>query len=281
MPTIANALALVSSRKRESVRRAITAPDAKLATSGNNIVVICPRQARVYKHLASKRAFRNERDVLTVVARISPPYRGLVGGGVVSYSGRWVWSEYLPLRSLNRQLGTTDDRVCPALPKRVAWDIFFQVACILLWMHRHHLLHLDVKPSNIFVRGVHSDGTYDVALGDYDHAHDVKRRADYKSPFGTPIYAAPEASKRQYGARAPAADVFALGATTYELLTGTDFDGARNLHGVIRDMTAHEASARPTLRALLIDPRVTKYIPKRRQREIFERLGESTLPKVA
>ncbi|HJS86493.1 MAG TPA: serine/threonine-protein kinase [Acetobacteraceae bacterium] len=85
------------------------------------------------------------------------------------------------------------------------------VASALLHMHEQGVLHLDVNPSNIIV----SHGR--PILFDLGTA---RRRPDWNSGRleGTRHYMAPEQCLRQ--PVAPATDVFGLGVTLYEMLTG-------------------------------------------------------------
>ena len=76
------------------------------------------------------------------------------------------------------------------------------------------IVHHDVKPANIML-----STDYESRLGDFDLA-DIREPGDF-SPcigWGSPGYASPE--RLYYGGEDARGDVFSLGATLYELLTG-------------------------------------------------------------
>ncbi len=103
------------------------------------------------------------------------------------------------------------------LPSRRAATYLLQIALAVHHAHEMGILHRDLKPSNVLI-----DTTQDQALvTDFGLA---KRVADGVSLtgtgaiVGTPSYMAPEQAGGQ--ASAPAADVYALGAILYEMVTG-------------------------------------------------------------
>lgn len=75
-------------------------------------------------------------------------------------------------------------------------------------------LHLDVKPRNIVM-------TATPRLIDLSVARTVERARAVTGPVGTDAYMAPEqCDPRRHGEIGPASDVFGLGATAFEALTG-------------------------------------------------------------
>lgn len=96
-------------------------------------------------------------------------------------------------------------------------EIGSRVATALHDLHRQHLVHLDVKPSNIMFR---PDGTavlVDFGLSRHDRLPDLLEE-EFKLPMGTGPYISPE--QVQYVRSDPRSDLFALGVMLYHLSTG-------------------------------------------------------------
>jgi serine/threonine-protein kinase len=128
----------------------------------------------------------------------------LPDGQTVSY----VVMELLDGQTLGQRLGDG------ALPWRTAVDIAAQVAGALAAAHRRGIVHRDIAPANVMLT---SGG---VKVVDFGIAALAGGRGDPDGGglLGTPAYVAPE--RLDDAPAAPAADVYALGALLYELLTG-------------------------------------------------------------
>jgi serine/threonine-protein kinase len=111
-----------------------------------------------------------------------------------------------------------------------AVQVALEVLDPLAEAHTLGLVHRDVKPSNIFVT-YPEPGVPFVKLLDFGLVNDVAtlpgslRLTRSGFMLGTPAYMAPEQLQGRASAH-PTADVWAVGATLYELLTGRlPFDG--------------------------------------------------------
>ena len=108
-----------------------------------------------------------------------------------------------------------------------------KVATALHDLHCQHVVHLDIKPSNIILR----EGDGEVVLIDYGLSHHMKlpdlMAEEFRVPYGTAPYMAPE---QVFGIRSePRSDLFALGAMMYFLATGTrPFGDPQSLKGLKR-----------------------------------------------
>jgi len=104
------------------------------------------------------------------------------------------------------------------LPHRKAAEYVAKVARAIHFAHEHGVLHRDLKPANILI-----DGNGEPHVTDFGLAR--RMRADFALTtsgviVGSPCYMPPEQVSRSRGRLGPHSDVYALGATLYELLTG-------------------------------------------------------------
>lgn len=92
-----------------------------------------------------------------------------------------------------------------------------RVATALDALHRQHVIHLDLKPSNILTRPTGEAVLIDFGLSHHEQLPDLMEE-EFRLPYGTAPYMAPE---QTMGIRTEArSDVFALGVLLYHLATG-------------------------------------------------------------
>jgi hypothetical protein len=142
----------------------------------------------------------------------------LSGPHVPRFVARGDWTrqafivmERIPGDTLRPRL---DDAPLP--PEEVA-DIGARVATALAALHRQHVVHLDIKPSNIMFR---PDGTavlVDFGLSRHEQLPDLLEE-EFTLPMGTGPYMSPE--QVQFVRSDPRSDLFALGVMLYHLATG-------------------------------------------------------------
>jgi hypothetical protein len=131
-------------------------------------------------------------------------------------------------------------KTMPLEPKRAA-AIVRKVADALAHVHAQGVLHRDVKPENILLRGDAPDEPVLIDFG-LAWAADSERLTRTNATLGTPAYMPPEQAGGASGNKLDArADVYSLGATLYAALVGEPpFEGQnfQELVGQIMTMPA-------------------------------------------
>ena len=137
-------------------------------------------------------------------------------------------------------------------------NVMLQLFEAVAYMHSQRILHKDIKPDNVLVKGKLRP---DIVLADYGLCASLNNRAELVSSSGTLGYSAPEVSRMIV--QTEAVDVFALGATLFFILepercTGTSatLETLRNVMrrppkvyaGLVQSMMAHDAQERPSLK---------------------------------
>ncbi|MBO0751127.1 MAG: universal stress protein [Bradyrhizobiaceae bacterium] len=167
---------------------------------------------------------RHGEDPLTIVgfeveqmilARLSGPHvpRFVAAG---DFEQPYIVMEFVPGRPLKAFV-----REAPLPPGEVA-TIGARVAHALHEIHRQHVIHLDLKPSNVILRdvGMPAPGEavlIDFGLSRHDQLPDLVAE-EFGGAVGTGAYVAPE---QTVGDRSdPRSDIFSLGVVLYLLATG-------------------------------------------------------------
>lgn len=161
-----------------------------------------------YQTVMTRRArFQREADTLS---RLDSPHIVKWLATVDGRYGLWLIMERLHGATLNDVL---EDEGIPGVRQIADW--LDQAAAALDYLHGQNLVHLDVKPGNLFLTddGVLKLIDFGIAQPAYQ---EVRREAG--NIIGTVTYISPE--HVQGGIVTPASDVFGLGCVVHELLTG-------------------------------------------------------------
>jgi serine/threonine protein kinase len=118
-------------------------------------------------------------------------------------------------------------------------------------LHDEGVVHRDIAPANLLLRPTRADstggGTHRIVLADLGLAKRVAEASGLTQAVGTPSYMAPEQA-RESGGFDERADIYAIGAVTYALLTGRPPYVASSITDVLtRDPDADPPSLRPWL----------------------------------
>ncbi len=163
-----------------------------------------------------RRRFRRE---AVIAADFSHPNltRVLDVGTVAETGLEWMTMEYLRGRDLGQ---VVDARRRIALPLLV--NIFTQALDALEYIHLRRIVHCDIKPDNIFItRDPYNRRIVIVKLIDFGICRSLEPPIELQRELsGDPRYMSPEQTVLN-GYLDERADLYALGLTLYEVLTGS------------------------------------------------------------
>ena len=218
-------------------------PVRKLGQGGMGAVYLC-EDTQTHSKVAVKvlpaelnpdaqavQRFQKESRLLAEVQHAN--VANLLDSGIVRNTRYLVMElvEGTDLKAVVQQLG--------ALSERVALQIVFDVASALAVAHELGIVHRDIKPGNILLtansasernpeqavlNAITNDQPFTTKLTDFGLARHIDQAASLELTrtgmmLGTPYYISPEQCTDK-GGITPAADIYSLGATLYELLTG-------------------------------------------------------------
>lgn len=146
----------------------------------------------------------------------------------------WIVMEFVGYRNL---LGIINDhQEILTTERRLKYS--FQIASALRYSHEHFVVHLDLKPANVFITP-----DDDCKLGDFGCCQRVERDTGVVSPTersvltGTFAFRAPELLKGE--APTFAADIYSFGVTLWQLQTRQMPYANENQHVVIFRVVAY------------------------------------------
>jgi formylglycine-generating enzyme required for sulfatase activity len=216
--------------------------EERIGTGGMGTVYRAVRQEGYHQWVAVKvirpgldsaealRRFETERQVLADLPH--PHIARLLDGGTLGDGRPYLVMEYID--------GEPLDRYCDSrqLGTRQRVELLLLVCAAVQHAHQRGVIHRDLKPANVLVT---ADGTPRVTdFGLARRLESSERHTATGAILGTPSYMAPEQASGVCKQLGPAADVYALGAILYELLTGRPPFWADTLWEALRQVLNEE-----------------------------------------
>lgn len=152
----------------------------------------------------------------------------------------WGWISMEPIAGTDLSRYTTPARL---LPEALVLDVGARLAEALAYAHRQGVVHRDVKPANVLVNWAHDE----VKLSDFGLASGAwASQTGTGIVPGSPAYMAPE----QLAGMVPGvpADLYALGVTLFELLSGQRPHVANSMGELLRQVAQDQAPSLLSLR---------------------------------
>jgi len=176
--------------------------------AGEPVALKLLHSARLSRPLSRKR-FLAEAQALS---RLQHPHVIRYRGSGQQKGMPWLALEFVEGQSLQRRLDEGP------LPVWKAIRIGQQLASALRYVHDCGVLHRDLKPDNVLLRGDEALLTdFGLAL---DDASEEERLTQTGAFLGTPGYWSPEQARGEKQRIGPATDVYGWGAVLYACLTG-------------------------------------------------------------
>ncbi|KAF8514239.1 kinase-like protein [Hysterangium stoloniferum] len=183
---------------------------------GSEVNVSAIKKSKRLEGVKHRRRLREEVDVLQHLAKVAAPAGH---PNVLQYIDSWEQDDILYIHTELCELGNFATFLSEygthfeVLDEARVWKVCAELSNGLKFIHDSGVIHLDLKPANIFVTG---DGRF--KIGDFGMASLWPRQNDVGGfeREGDREYMAPEILRGLYG---PAADIFSLGMVMLETAT--------------------------------------------------------------
>jgi len=143
---------------------------------------------------------------------------GLNHSNIIHAIGFGIHKDELPYLAMSVCQNGSAKKLIGNFEEEQLWDFMEQVTLGLQYLHAHDITHQDIKPDNILIN---SDGQYLIIdFGISTKTRNTLRKTDKDSVGGgTPWYMSCESFKPE-SSDIHARDIWALGASLYEIITG-------------------------------------------------------------
>lgn len=159
----------------------------------------------------------------------------------------WILSEYCDRGTLGDMLAEKKLLLPDGRPNLVnIYMCLLDVASGMQYLHDQGVMHSDLKPANVLLKGVrNSSRGFVCKLADFGLSRMLDGRATHveTGSYGTPTHAAPELL--QEGRLSPAVDLYAFGILAWELVAGEEAWRGMHPMQIILQVTHHGARPPP------------------------------------
>ena len=190
-----------------------------------------PVALKLLNHADATDFERFEREA-TVLSELSHPgivgyvAHGLTESGTPYLAMQWLDGEDLTHYLSKHRLGVGEGLL-----------LMQQAATALQVAHARGIVHRDIKPSNLFLRNGRTDSVVLLDFGVARYGSKSRAMTGTGTVVGTLEYMAPEQARGEREVL-PAADIFSLGCTLYECLTGSPPFASQHLAAVLAKMSS-------------------------------------------
>ncbi|ORM42014.1 Serine/threonine-protein kinase Nek4 [Babesia sp. Xinjiang] len=165
---------------------------------------------------------------IKLIANINHPFIVKYLGSYLEGNVLYILTQYCKGGDLHRYIAQKRKANEPIREERITkW--LAQLLSALKYLHKHHILHRDLKSLNVLI-----DSDKSLKLCDFGVSKVLNATADHtRTVIGTPYYFSPELINGQEYSWP--SDIWALGCLTYELATfKTPFDGAKGMQQLVK-----------------------------------------------
>lgn len=247
-------------------------PERELGAGGMGVVHQA-RDSMLGRNVALKRLygeFATHRELSArflrearVLAQLSHPHIVPVFDAGEDEEGMWMAMELLPDGGLDVLLAQG------GLPVSRVLELGVQLADAMAYAHAQGVVHRDFKPANVLMHGAHHAKVTDFGLARLAE----QQGADHKltrpgAVMGSPAYMSPEQASG--GVADARSDIYSLGATLFEMLSGEPpFDGATASAVIIKHLT--EVPALPEALRAELPPALVELVARMLEKDPADR----------